>query len=508
VINEAITADLLNTVSRQLNSSLDLDEVLGKVLGLTVEVTGAGRGSLFLIDENGSVVQQILARPNQAPSVSNDIVQKVMTEGLAGWVYQHREPALVPDTRLDERWVRLPNDEAIMGAALVIPLLYQGRVNGLLALHHERLNFFGEEHMSLVAGIASQAAIAVENARLFTQVKHEREALEALIRGMPIPVLVIDTDERVVLRNRAAEQSLFIHETNLPLASMVGGGKLQAALELLRTERDSNVEVGWPDQRVFNVSISSVSQHGTVVALHDITYLKELDELKSQFVETVSHDLKNPLSTIKGYATILTLSENLSEQERLDVSHILDATDQMQALIEDLLDLARIEAGMGGDVECCDVTQIVRDTLDQFELQLKDKEMALVTELSQGIATVLGNPVRLSQVVFNLVGNAIKYTPQRGEICVRTFHKDSEYWFEVSDNGPGIAPAAQSHLFQKFFTAPTGNGFEQEGGTGLGLSIVKAIVEGYGGRVWVESELGLGSTFGCVLPEVKEEVID
>jgi signal transduction histidine kinase len=507
VIKEATSADLLNTVSRQLNSSLDLDEVLGKVLSLTVEVTGAGRGSLFLIDEQGTVVQQILARPNQAPAVSSDIVQKVMTEGLAGWVYQHREPALVADTRLDDRWVRLPNDEAIMGAALVIPLLYQGRVNGLLALHHKRANFFNEDHLTLVTGIASQAAIAVENARLFTQVKQEREALYALIRGMPIPVLVIDAEANVAFRNRVAEQSLLISETDVPLATIAGGSELQAALGYLLNGRDTIVEVCWPDKRVFSVSISSVSQHGTVVALHDITYLKELDEIKSQFVETVSHDLKNPLSTIKGYATLLTYSKNLSDQELADLGHILDATDQMQSLIVDLLDLARIEAGMGGDVEFCDIGQIARASIDQFELQLKDKQLSLVTDLSNGDARVLANPVRLSQVIANLVGNAIKYTPPGGEIYLRGFNRGTEFWLEVADNGPGIAPVAQAQLFQKFYTVPTENGSETGGGTGLGLSIVKAIIEGYGGRVWVESEVGRGSTFGCVLPQAKEEFV-
>jgi two-component system phosphate regulon sensor histidine kinase PhoR len=286
---------------------------------------------------------------------------------------------------------------------------------------------------------------------------------------------------------------------------MAGGSELQVALDYLLNERDTIVEVCWPDKRVFNVSISSVSQHGTVVALHDITYLKELDEIKSQFVETVSHDLKNPLSTIKGYATLLTYSKNLSDQELVDLGHILDATDQMQSLIADLLDLARIEAGMGGDVESCDMDQIARDSIDQFELQLKDKELNLVTELPTEDARVLANPVRLSQVIANLVGNAIKYTPHGGEIYLRGFNRGTEFWLEVTDNGPGIAPAAQAQLFQKFYTVPMENGSETEVGTGLGLSIVKAIVEGYGGRVWVESEVGSGSTFGCVLPTVKEE---
>jgi len=382
VIENSTSAELLYTVSQQLNSSLDLDEVLGKVLGLTVEATGAGRGSLFLLDEKGNVVRQILARPNQTPEVSRTTVHRVMTEGLAGWVYQHRQPALVVDTAKDERWVRLPDDRDIMGAALVIPLLYQDQINGLLALHHKQINFFNEEHLSLATGIAGQAATAVENARLFTQVKSEHEALYALISGMPIPVLLVN-DEQITFRNRAAEQLLLVKEADMPLTAIPGGDGLKSALKHLQANGNTSIEVRWPDNRVFNASVNQVPQHGTVVALHDITYLKELDEMKSLFVETVSHDLKSPLSAIKGYATVLTFSKNLSEKDKANLASILQSTEQMQALIEDLLDLAEIEAGLGGHVEPCNMIEITQEVIDQYQSRIEEKEIKRTTHFPQ-----------------------------------------------------------------------------------------------------------------------------
>src|SRR5262245_38732647 len=182
-------AEIIQAVARQLNTSVDLSEVLGKVLYLTVQATGADRGSLFLLDEEGQVTRRILARPNQSPEVLRHNIELVMTQGLSGWVYRHSQGALVNDVSQDERWVRLPGDNDFVGSALVVPLLYQERVNGILSLHHEQVGFFSEAHLDMASSIASQAAIAVENARLFTQVKAERESLYALVEAMPIPVL-------------------------------------------------------------------------------------------------------------------------------------------------------------------------------------------------------------------------------------------------------------------------------------------------------------------------------
>lgn len=505
MISQSASVELLYTVSQQLNSSLDLDEVLGKVLRFTVEATGATRGSLFLLDEEGNVVRRILARPNLSPEISRHNVQKVMSEGLAGWVYRQQQAALVTDTTRDKRWVRLPDDEEVMGAALVVPLLYQKRVNGLLSLHHTQVNFFNQSHLSLATGIAGQAAIAVENARLFTQVKNEREALYDLISGMPIPVLVV-SGEQIEFRNRAAERSLLVKEMNIPLTAVEGGEELKAVLAELRDKGDNHVELNWPDGRVFSVSINEVPRHGTVVALDDITYLKDLNAMKSLFVETVSHDLKNPLSVIKGFATLLMHSKSLSEQDRENVVNILRSTGQMQALIENLLDLAEIEAGLDDQVVSCDMAEITQEVLDYFKLKTEEKNMTLTAELPREPAIVLGNSLRLSQVVSNYVSNAIKYTPNGGRISVNVAQKGTEIRLEVSDNGTGIAPADQSQLFQKFYRVPSSNISEWVEGSGLGLSIVKAIVEGYGGRVWVESEVGVGSTFGCALPIATEKV--
>lgn len=498
-IENTNSVELLYKVSQQLNSSLDLDEVLGKVLRLTVESTGAKRGSFFLFDETGNVVRHISARPNETSEVNRNTVEKVMAEGMAGWVYQHREAVIVADTKQDERWVRLPHDEDIMGSALVIPLLYQDRVNGLLALHHKQINFFNNNHLTLATGIAGQSATAIENARLYTQIKSDHEALFALMSGMPIPVLVINQGN-ITFKNRSAERLLLIKEIDIPVASITGGTELLAALEDLQQNNSRHVEVNWPDKRTFDVTVNKVYQYGKVIALHDITYLKKLDEMKSLFVETVSHDLKSPLAAINGYATLLTFSQNLSERDQTNLNNILQTTMQMQELIVNLLDLAEIESGMEGQIEACHLSKIAADVLENYGLQIEEKEINLEVNFPDNLAPVNGDPMRLSQVVSNYVSNALKYTPPGGQIIVRGCNQGNEVHLEVADTGPGIPPAAQAQLFQKFYRVEDDTGQSIEG-TGLGLSIVKAIIEGYGGRVWVRSEIGVGSTFGCTLPK-------
>lgn len=494
------SAETVYTVARQLNTSLDLDEVLGKVLSLTVDATGASRGSLFLLDEEGRVLRQILARPDQSPEVSERNVNTVMEVGLAGWVYRHQYGALAADTTIDERWVRLPDDDEITGSALVVPLLYQERINGLLALHHTQVRYFDESHLALAAGIAGQAAIALENARLFTEVKEERESLFKLINGMPIPVLVVDRADQVVLANQSARQRLPLKQVDVSLDAVTGGELLKEALEELRQRVDTRIEVKWPDGRTYNVSTSDVPKVGAVVAMDDITHLKELDAMKSQFVETVSHDLKNPLGVMLGFAQLLESEKNLSESGQASLQGIKRSGQHMQNLITDLLDLARIEAGIAGTLAPHDLVRVVLETLPDFALKIEEKNLHLTTDLPFERVKVLANKVRLSQIVSNYVGNAVKYSFAGGEIRVKLVRKDGSVVFSVTDAGPGIAPARQAQLFQKFYRVPEVGAATGEQGTGLGLSIVKAIVEGYGGRVWVESEVGQGSTFGCVLP--------
>jgi len=238
--------------------------------------------------------------------------------------------------------------------------------------------------------------------------------------------------------------------------------------------------------------------------MQDISHLKRLDQMKSEFVSTVSHDLRSPLTTIKGFVDLMSVAGPLNEQQRDFVSRIQKGVTTITELINDLLDIGRIEAEVNLNMEVCALDEIIAQSVDELRSQAESKQQTLVMTLPPHVPPVWGNPLRLRQVVDNLVNNAIKYTPEEGKITVWVEDYDSQIALHVSDTGFGIPHADQPYIFDKFYRVQNE---ETEGitGTGLGLAIVKSIVEKHNGRVWVESEPGHGSTFTMLLPIYQNE---
>jgi signal transduction histidine kinase len=234
--------------------------------------------------------------------------------------------------------------------------------------------------------------------------------------------------------------------------------------------------------------------------LHDVTHFKELDRIKSDFVATVSHDLKAPITVIYGYVELLedTLP-HLNELALRSLEEIRESATRMKNLITTLLDLAQIEVGLDQANQPCRISEIISDVLKSHRLQAEEKGITLKATVAENLPTVLGHPVRLGQAVTNLVGNALKYTPPGGQVRITADRSDQKIVVQVSDSGPGIPPAKQAGLFGKFYKVGATETRDQEG-HGLGLAIVKSVAEAYGGRVWVESAIGQGSTFFFSLP--------
>jgi signal transduction histidine kinase len=241
--------------------------------------------------------------------------------------------------------------------------------------------------------------------------------------------------------------------------------------------------------------------------MRDVTHFKELDEMKSEFVATVSHDLRAPLTFIRGYATMLMMVGDLNDKQHDYLDRILQGIEQMSALIDDLLNLRRIEAGVGIEQEPCRLGVVLVEAVDTMRARATAKGITLRLEPTEGSPTVVGDQTLLRQAIGNLVDNAIKYTPAGGQVSVGMEIKpsDSEVVLHVSDTGIGIAPEDQLRLFEKFYRIKrreTGN----VPGTGLGLALVKSIVERHQGRVWVESKLNQGATFYVALPLESDDI--
>jgi signal transduction histidine kinase len=274
-------------------------------------------------------------------------------------------------------------------------------------------------------------------------------------------------------------------------------------------------ELSLSDGRTLYASVSAIlsadrERLGRVAVMRDITHLKELDELKSDFVATVSHDLRSPLTFMRGYTTMLPTVGELNQEQRQYVERILRGISQMSNLVDNLLNLGRIEAGVGLEREPCHLGAVLARAVDSMRARAAAKGVTLRTEVmsrsspgSDEVAIVSGDAALLRQAITNLVDNAIKYTLSGGTVTVglgvRTGERRRRAVVTVSDTGVGIAPEDQVRVFEKFYRVKRRDAPDVSG-TGLGLAIVKSIVDRHGGEVWVDSELNEGATFTISLP--------
>ena len=273
---------------------------------------------------------------------------------------------------------------------------------------------------------------------------------------------------------------------------------------LLASSEKQSAEIILSDKRTYLATASSVVAEGRpmgrVCILRDVTYFKEIDTMKSEFVATVSHDLRSPLTLMRGYATMLDMVGDLNDQQHGYIKKIIFGVENMSRLVSNLLDLGRIEVGVGLQVDNVSVLDILERATSLLQLQASEKNIVLNLEIPKNLpATIEADQALLHQAVYNLIENAIKYTPGNGSVTVRVETTPIDLLFEVEDSGIGIEPDDMPRLFEKFYRGKQREARAQHG-TGLGLAIVRSIAEQHSGRVWVENQLGKGSTFFLQIP--------
>ncbi len=497
--------ELLYEITTHLNTDLSLEKVMSNVLGQAMAKVGATRGSIFILDEHGHVTNRILGRENLAHEVSSLVIRGVMERGLAAWVAAHRQGTVIRDVLEDGRWMVLPDHAGHVRSAVAVPFLRQGRVQGMLFLTHPEVGHFRQEHLDLLTSIANQAAIAIQNARLYEWAENERRTLAAVLDSSADAVLVTDREGRILLANPAAHQVLGIEDRPAPLGEVLFHADLLAFLQDAATHEGTvSDNVRLSDGRTLSVSVAPVRDRegqtiGRVAVMHDITHLVELDEMKSRFVSTVSHDLKAPLTAIRGFAELIRTIGPLNEDQDQFVGRIREVVEGMTRLIGNLLDLGRIEAGLGMEMGQVNLRDVLVTAKYDLAMPAQEKDILVEVEVPGDLPTVQGDAYRLQQVLANYLGNAIKYTPRGGHVWVRAAAHSGEIVVSVTDTGIGIPSAELPHVFEKFYRVHDARVTDQEG-SGLGLAIVRSIVHEHGGKVWAESSLGKGSTFYFSLP--------
>ncbi|HEY72440.1 MAG TPA: HAMP domain-containing protein [Thermoflexia bacterium] len=492
---------LLLQVSQAVSATLELPEGMPFVLEGALKATNAQAARIVFLSASGAP-QMVMSRGTPQEGLG------ALDRALAIAGRDQERPLIVENLA---RAKTLAEPEVLEGpikAVIVLPVRTKDRVPAVMWIGYGKARQFDASEVDLLSTLVSQTAVLVENARLFQAAEGGRRRLTAVLTSTSDAILVTDRDDRILLVNPAAERSFGI-AAQVAVGQKVDEADLSPAMQALFEEAAPESgsltgEVPLPDGRTLYASISTIlsadgERIGRVALMRDITHFKELDEMKSEFVATVSHDLRAPLTFMRGYTTMLPMVGELSGKQSDYVEKILHGVGQMSELIDDLLNLGRIEAGIDLERQPCHLGTILVEAVDGMRARAAAKGLTLRLEPTEGSAVVAGDAALLRQVITNLVDNAIKYTPSGGVVTAGlSAHKD-HCMIRIADTGIGIAPDDRVRLFEKFYRIRRRDTADIPG-TGLGLAIVKSIVERHGGKVWVESELNIGSTFYASLP--------
>ena len=539
---------LLPEIGKDLSARLDIDDLTNVVLHRTVETLGALAGHILILnsvtplhkeyhfssistpDFNPQLPQLDTILTRMRASRESIIIDNISesSEGSLGNPAPSKNSQGFQDYSLG--WQTKPGDPA--RSVILVPLLGRLDLIGVLILTHEEAGYFKLEHQLLLQAIASQAAIAIENAQLYARIAREQGRTTAILQSVADPILMFDGKAALLMLNPAG-MNLF-SECSVQLGEpLVRGCGYEGLIELLEKSCSSGEpavgEITWPDRRVFSVQFTSIgidthgsissSKHprqrtevkqgtmsgnrtdieGWVVLLHDVSHFKALDRIKDEFISTATHDLKNPITSVLGFSEILATAGPLNETQLSFVNHIHAAAENMRELVQDLLDLAKIDMSLDLKKEKINVNLLVAETVDEFKHQAGNKKQQFVMDECRKQVWIQGDPRQLRQALRNLVGNAIKYTPENGCITVSLECSVSAVLIRVKDTGYGIPPADLPFIFDRFYRVRQDEVMNIEG-SGLGLAIVKSVIEQHGGQISVQSEPGKGSVFSCSLP--------
>ena len=476
-----------------------------------------------------------LARPFSCRVVKPEVVsgwRLAPGEGIAGWVVRSGESLIVPDTRDDKRHFEdIARQIGLeLRSILSVPLRVKQKVIGVLQVVDTEVGRFHSSDLTLIESLAAAAAIAIDNARLHQRVLDHAERLEELVRERTAEVQAQYARLEAVLRSVSdgiivADGTGEITQAN-PVAQAWLTRTLspEDAARLRETVRDMAIRAQERPETVLELtgldleleaaplSASEMKETIAVIAAHDVSHLKALDRMKTRFVTNVSHELRTPITTIKLYAALV---QEEPEKWEMYLAPLVQEANHQARLVQSILEVSRLDAGRAElELRPTSLNELTEMTIANYRVLTQEQGLTLEHRplssppLAGGTgggegAIALVDPERVLQVLNNLVGNAIHYTPEGGEIIVSTGKGKMEgrTWATVmvADTGMGIPEEELPHVFERFFRGEAPRSM-QISGTGLGLAISKEIVELHGGRITVESQVGVGSTFIAWLP--------
>lgn len=503
--------EALLEISRALTARLDLPSLLRTILQYTVEMVQAEVGYIALTTPAGNLR---LATGYGLPSQ--------LFHALAPYLAQKNpEQDFWNETELRRQLsiIREASDTALE-QVVALPLVLEGEatVGGIFLFRSGSVAFSAGDR-TMLRDFADQAAIAVRNARQVELLRAEKARVEAVIENSPNGVMILDTQLRVAAINRVLSELVGMAQTEARGKTCAEVLRLQNTTgehicQLEQTPPPTGILYGEgdivrPGHKRITVGVAYsplFDRNGNLIniiaTLTDITRFREAEELKSTFISVISHELKTPVSLIKGYASTLAREDAVLSPETVRESGrvIEEESNRLNELINNLLDASRIQAGaLQLETEALSLPDLARATVERLQTQTPTHSFTL--DFPPALPLVRGDERRLRQVFENLLTNAVKYSPQGGDIRLGGWREDGQVIVYVADQGIGIPFEEQEAVFERFYRVDSSLRRSTQG-AGLGLFLVKAIVEAHGGRVWVRSQTGQGSTFFLALPQM------
>lgn len=468
--------------------------------------------------------------------------------GPTGTAIRTAKPIVVKNIFTDPNYTPWRSEASKRGykSGIALPLISDGHAFGALNIYSEKADAFDTEEVKLLVELADDLAYGIMALRTREKRKQAEEKLEeysknlermveartkklrralfdteeargkidGILKSVADGLIVTDIYNRIILMNRAAEDLLgvrFSEVINRPIDVAIKDETLRQRFKASLEEREPGYQFEFElpgdnskHPRIIRARTSEIkdkagNQTGIITIIYDVTLEREVDEMKTEFLSTAAHQLRTPLTSIRGFSEILMTRDSIKkEQQKEFLSHINEQSVNLTNIINDLLDISRIESGIEFTLRkvSCDINEIIRKTVKYFQVSEPERQFDVI--LPKEPLEFMVDKDKIGQVLENLLSNAVKYSPEGGVICL-TAKKISEAEIEISiaDQGIGMSPGQVEKMFDKFYRVDTSDAAIS--GTGPGMSIVKNYVEAHGGKVWVESELGKGTVVKFVL---------
>ncbi len=510
--------EMLVMVSRLLSSKLDISELLTTIMRLASRVVGAERASLYLLDEKAQELYFDVAL-----GLPED-VQKMrfkLGEGVAGTCAKEGRSIIINDTASDPRHSKKADSKSgfITKSLLTCPMIIKGKVIGVVQAINRIEGDFSEIDKNNFEAFSSQAAIAIENSRLFSTVKEEKRKMEIVFKRIKEGAILTDVGGAIIIINSSAKTYLehekykFEHirdafqnfEVKPGMETILGGAEPITRFELYREKPKRFYLDGSAIKLYREDKDGNEVVEGRLWILADVTAQRLEERMARNFLSLISHKFKTPLASINGYAQILkdeAITKNLPEMVQKSSATIFGQGQKLNGLVESLLDFVTIDS-----LDASSLEKIEFDAADFLEEIAEDVRSRRKETAGLTIKTVTPEPVKvkadrkvLAAAVKALIDNAVKFNQGKDKLVIlSTQSRDGYSLISVGDNGPGIPGEELENIFHKFYQVEASFTGQVEG-WGLGLALVKKIAEVHGGRVFAKSQLQKGSAFTIAIP--------